>query len=74
MKKKRISIKEAAEILGMSENSLRPFIQQNKFYFGCAAKVSEQRWSYYINPTLFAEYNRISLEELGEKIKKIRGN
>jgi len=43
-------VSEAAKKLGMSTQTLRLALRQNKFPFGIAVKTSENRWTYYINP------------------------
>lgn len=43
-----ISVHEAAQLLGMSDQTLRLFLQNGKFSFGTANK-NGQRWYYHIN-------------------------
>ena len=47
---------EAAEKLGMSTQTLRLALQQGLFPFGVAIKTSENRYTYYINPTRLQVY------------------
>jgi hypothetical protein len=49
-------VEEAAKKLGMSTQTLRLALQQGKFNFGVAVKTSENRWTYYINPTRLQKY------------------
>ena len=58
MDKKRISISEAATIMGVNPQFLRLALQQGKFPFGAAVKM--KRWAYYIQPDQFMEYIRQS--------------
>lgn len=51
----RISIEEAANKLGLSKQTLRVALQQNKFNFGIAIKTSS-RYTYYINKNEFNNY------------------
>lgn len=51
----RISIKEAAEIMGVSQQFLRIGLQRKEFTFGVAVKMSN-KYSYYISPKKFYEY------------------
>ena len=49
-------VEEAAQQLGMSTQTLRLALQQRLFPFGVAVKTSENRWTYYINPTRLNGY------------------
>lgn len=49
-------VSEAAEKLGMSTQTLRLALRQGLFNFGTAIKTSENRWTYYINPTRLEKY------------------
>lgn len=49
-------VSEAAKKLGMSTQTLRLALQQDKFSFGKAIKTSENRWTYYINPMRLHRY------------------
>jgi hypothetical protein len=49
-------VSEAAEKLGMSTQTLRLALRQGLFNFGTAVKTSENRWTYYINPTRLEKY------------------
>ncbi len=53
--KKNISVKEAAEIMGKTQQFIRIGLQRNLLPFGTAVKVTT-RWSYYISPKLFYDY------------------
>ncbi|MBQ8559083.1 MAG: hypothetical protein IJ439_03760 [Tyzzerella sp.] len=48
MSEAKVDIKEAAEILGCTQQFLRVALQQNKFPFGNAIKTSSE-YTYYIN-------------------------
>ncbi|HLS53930.1 MAG TPA: hypothetical protein VK031_08150 [Tissierellaceae bacterium] len=52
---KNISVKEAAEILGVSEQFIRIGLQRGKLPIGTAVKMSS-RWTYHISPKLLKEY------------------
>lgn len=56
MSNQRITIKQAAELLGVSQQFLRIGLQQGKFPFGIAVKTSRNRYTYYINSTQFVKY------------------
>ena len=49
-------VSEAATKLGMNTQTLRLALQQRLFPFGVAVKTSENRWTYYINPTRLERY------------------
>ena len=58
-------VSEAAERLGMNTQTLRLALQQKLFPFGVAVKTSENRWTYYINPTRLENYLKgIEYEEV----------
>lgn len=50
-----ISIKEAAEIMGKSQQFVRVGLQKGILTFGTAIKLSSM-WTYYISPKKFYEY------------------
>lgn len=51
----KITIKEAARIMGKSQQFVRIGIQRGALPFGAAVKV-KNRWNYYISPKLFYNY------------------
>lgn len=53
--KQRISVKEAAEILGVSQQFIRIGMQRGLLPIGTAVKMSS-RWTYHISPKLLEEY------------------
>ena len=53
--KQRISVKEAAEILGVSQQFVRIGLQQGTLPIGTAVKMSS-RWTYHISAKLLQEY------------------
>ena len=55
----RLSIFEAAKILGVPEQFLRIALQQGKYPFGFAIKTSTH-YTYYINGPQLEEYMRES--------------
>jgi hypothetical protein len=50
-----ISVKEAAGIMGKSQQFVRVGLQRGLLPFGTAVKLSSI-WTYYISPKLFYEY------------------
>ncbi len=57
MKKQRISVEKAAEIMGKSPQFIRLCLQDGSLPFGVANKRKGcKKWSYYISPKLFYEY------------------
>lgn len=65
MKPNRLTVKEAAVLMGVSEQFIRIGLQQSKLPFGVAVKTSS-RWSYYINTTQFLRYIGAEIERLAE--------
>lgn len=51
---KKLTTREAARMLGKSEQFIRKGLQDGIFPFGYAVKTSS-KWDYYINPKVFAE-------------------
>lgn len=59
MQNNRITIKEAADLLGLAQQTLRIFLQHGKFSeFGYATKTSS-KWTYYINRKALLDYLRV---------------
>jgi seryl-tRNA synthetase len=55
IKNKCMSVKEAAELMGKSQQFIRVGLQRGILPFGTAVKMSSM-WTYYISPKLFYEY------------------
>lgn len=53
--KQIIKVKEAAEIMGKSQQFVRVGLQRGLLPFGTAVKMSS-KWTYYISPKQFIEY------------------
>lgn len=57
IEKKRITVKDAARIMGKHEQFVRIGLQNGTLPFGVAEKLpNSSRYSYYIFPKLFFEY------------------
>ena len=54
MSKNRISVHRVAQLMNVSEQFVRVGLQQGKFPFGYAVKMSS-KWTYFINPVKFTE-------------------
>ena len=54
-KMKRLSVDQAAKLLGMNHETVRKGLRQGVFPWGYAIHTSECRWSYFINAKKFAE-------------------
>ncbi len=50
-----VSVKKAAEILGVSQQFIRIGLQRQLLPIGTAVKMST-RWTYHISPKLLGEY------------------
>ncbi|SDL19330.1 hypothetical protein [Natronincola ferrireducens] len=57
--RKNISVKEAAEIMGKSQQFVRVGLQRQLLPIGTAVKLSS-KWTYHISPKLLAEYMGIT--------------
>ena len=55
MKENRISVKKAADILGVNQQFIRVGLQTQRLPIGTAVKTSTQ-WTYHISPKLLKEY------------------
>lgn len=51
----KITVKQAADVMGKCQQFVRVGLQRGNLPFGTAVKVS-RRWNYYISPKLFYEY------------------
>lgn len=56
-------VSEAAKELGMSTQTLRLALQQNKFPFGVAVKTSPKRYTYYVNRNQLESYLKGGVNE-----------
>jgi hypothetical protein len=55
--KRSISIKEAAELMGKSEQFIRIGLQRELLKFGVATKMpNSSHYTYYISPKLFFDF------------------
>ena len=57
---KNVPVKDAAELLGMSQQFVRVGLQRGILPFGSAVKLST-RWTYYVSPTRLYEYAGLPL-------------
>lgn len=56
---KRITVKDAARLMGVSEMFVRIGLQRGRLPIGTAMKMNGNRYTYYINPKQFEEYTGI---------------
>jgi hypothetical protein len=59
--KKRLSVEEAAKLMGANAQFIRTGLQQGVFPWGYAVKTSSH-YTYFILPEKFEEYTGISVE------------
>lgn len=52
----RITVKEAAELMGTSQQFIRVGLQRGKLPFGTAVKMSNQKYTYHISRKLLKDY------------------
>jgi len=57
-----ISVKEAAKVLGKSEQFVRIGLQRGLLPIGTAVKMSSI-WTYHISPKLLEEYTGVKLKD-----------
>lgn len=62
MSNKGLSVKEAAELMGKSQQFVRLGLQRGILPIGNAVKLSSI-WTYYISPKLFEQYTGIKIAE-----------
>jgi hypothetical protein len=60
LKNKRLSVEEAAKLLGANAQFIRLGLQQNKFPWGYAVKTSS-KYTYFIMRNKFEEYTGIKI-------------
>lgn len=60
MGKNRLTTKEAAALMNVSEQFIRIGMQRNQLPFGYAIK-NKSKWCYYISPTKFTEATGIKV-------------
>lgn len=58
---KRITVKSAAALMGVSEQFVRVAMQQNELPIGTAVKITGNKYTYYISPKKFTEYTGIKV-------------
>lgn len=62
----RITIKRAAELLGLSQLSVRYGIEKGLLPIGTAIKTSEKRTLFHVSPYLLSQY-------IGMPVEKVKG-
>lgn len=66
----KISIKEAAELMGKSQQFVRVGLQRGILPFGVAIQISSKKYSYYISPKKFYEYVGYNAPTISEESSK----
>ena len=54
----RISVAEAAKLMGVSPQFIRVAMQRGVLPIGTAIQISGRKWTYHISPALFNKYLR----------------
>lgn len=62
----RLSVKQTAKLMNVSEQFIRRGLQQNRLPFGYAVQTSS-KWTYFISRVKFTEYTGIEVPEEDEK-------
>lgn len=60
-KTKKITVLQAAKLMGCDPQFVRVGMQQGVLPIGSAVKVGQKQYSYYISPKLFYEYTGIKV-------------
>lgn len=63
-----LKVKEAAKLMGKSEQFIRIGLQRKLLPFGSAVQSPGGKYSYYISPELFEQYTGIKIEKEKENI------
>lgn len=58
----RLTVKQAATLMGVSEQFVRVGLQQKVLTFGCAIK-NKSKWSYFISTQKFIQETGIQIEK-----------
>lgn len=58
---RRMKTKEAAALLGLSDQTVRVGLQQGVFPWGYAIKTGQSRWTYFISAEKFAQTEGIEI-------------
>lgn len=56
-----LPVSEAAKLMGVGKQFIRKGLQDGKFPFGYAIKITGNRFTYYISPKKFTEYTGIEI-------------
>lgn len=57
----KLTVKIAADLMGVSEQFVRVAMQQKQLPIGTAVKITGSKYTYYISPKLFTEYTGIKV-------------
>lgn len=68
----KITVAEAAEIIGATPAFVRMAMQQGRLPIGSCAKMSE-KWSYNISPKLLGEYSGVDVVAEVERMRGVCG-
>ena len=67
MEKNKVKVAEAARLMGVSQQFIRVGLQKEKLPFGCAIRMSNKKYTYFISKQKFTEYTGIPVEKKNEK-------
>ena len=70
---KNVPVSVAAEMLGVSQPSIREAIKDGRLPIGYAIQITGEKWSFHISPGLLKEYitGSIALKKYFEENKEI---
>lgn len=59
---KNLLVKQAAQLMGVSEQFIRIGLQRGILPFGYAVNISGNQYTYYISPTKFTQHTGIEVD------------
>ena len=73
MRNSKISVQEAASIIGKANLFVREGMKRGVLEIGVAMQMpGRERWTFSISPSMLAQYLGISVEELYKRVEEIR--
>ena len=63
MNKCKMTVEEAAVLMGVSKQFIRIGLQTGKLPFGSAIRISGKKYTYYISPSKFTEFTGIEVKK-----------
>jgi excisionase family DNA binding protein len=61
MLNEKMTVKQAAELMNVSQQFIRIGLQTGRLPFGSAVQISGKKYTYYISPSKFTEFTGITV-------------